>query len=157
MQVQAQNIRPGDRIRGIGLTVDFSEPFSDWVTNVEGTVSTRNAETGEFEKASVEIKLPNTHLVNVRRPFQPTDRVTVPLHYVLGEFAGALEGLFGDISGFAYAEVDEVRPDERQVVVFDPLSSEPLEERDRVAIPFNRTRHATPEATAAFESTETDV
>lgn len=65
MRVAAQNIKPGDRIRGIGLTVIYAEPQDDFRTRLEGTVSVRSEDgTAPYDTALV---LPNEHLVNVVR------------------------------------------------------------------------------------------
>lgn len=81
MNVTAAATRPGDRIRGIGLVVEYSEPEADYTTAIEGYVltpmPTLEGNSAEFEKTPVKLVLPNTHRVNVVRPFQVGDKVTV--------------------------------------------------------------------------------
>ncbi len=67
MKFTAQNVKPGDIVRGIGLVVEYGEPQSDFFTSLIGYVSTRNAETGQFEQSPSSMVLPHDHLVNVRR------------------------------------------------------------------------------------------
>lgn len=143
MRTTASQIRPADLVRGIGLTVEFAEPENDFATRLTGTVSTLDPESVEHAKYythETQIVLPNDHRVNVRRAFQPGDRVTVPVGYIDFESAEALQFLLG--ADYVAMEVDEVRADERQVVVFDPNSDEPLSERTRYGVPFRSTRHA---------------
>jgi hypothetical protein len=147
MRTTASQIRPADLVRGIGLTVEFAEPENDFATRLVGTVSTRDSETGGYEQYAAQIVLPNEHRVNVRRAFQPGDRVTVPSYYFTGtglEDMDAIEALLEPVGPvYLEAEVDEVRADERQVVVFvRPEDEADLLDAPRVAVPFRSTRHA---------------
>lgn len=135
MQVQAQSVKPGDFVRGIGLVVEFSEPQSDFTTSLSGHY-VLNRETGEQWSAQP-IVLPNEHLVNVRRPFAVGDAVTIPAGYTnlvdVLDFLSTFE-VAALSEGFVDAKVVAVLPEERQVVV----------ERDGVnyAVPFRSARHA---------------
>jgi hypothetical protein len=74
MKIQAQNVRPGDRIQGIGMVVEMAVPQDDFNTFVEGHVSDRE----QGEQFATSVILPNAHWVRVSRPFQVGDAVTVP-------------------------------------------------------------------------------
>lgn len=65
MRVAAKDVKPGDRVRGIGLVVEYSEPQSDFVWSLVGDVSTK--EDGDYSEFHTSIVLPNDHLVNVCR------------------------------------------------------------------------------------------
>lgn len=66
MRVTTTNVKPGDRVRGIGLVVTEVTPENDFWTRVEGTVS-RRAEFGGYDVAETHVLLPNDHVVNVVR------------------------------------------------------------------------------------------
>lgn len=78
MKVKASEVREGDRVQGIGLVVEFSEPHSDFTHALVGRVHTRDA-NGEVEQFATTLILPNDHMVRVSRPFKVGDRVTVPV------------------------------------------------------------------------------
>lgn len=65
MRIAAHTVRPGDRIRGIGLVVEYSEPASDATTRLEGHLSVRTE--GGFYEHPARVDLPNEHVVNVVR------------------------------------------------------------------------------------------
>jgi hypothetical protein len=73
MRVAATNVLPGDRVRGIGLVVEYSEPETDFSTALVGKVSSRPDPAagydadGPFQTTDVKVVLPNNHLVNVVR------------------------------------------------------------------------------------------
>ena len=95
MKIAASDLRPTDRIRGIGLLVDqvvepSSSDLSEFV-HVHGRYA--DSDDGPFV-----LLLPASHLVNVARPFQVGDRVLVP------GFGATVE-----------ATVKEVLPDERLI------------------------------------------
>lgn len=66
MQIQAQNVLPGDRVRGVGLIVEYAEPHTDFSIALVGQVSSRDSE-GEYQLSPATIVVPNSHLVNVVR------------------------------------------------------------------------------------------
>ena len=66
MRINATDVKPGDRVRGIGLVVDYSEPQDDSNTHLEGHFSVR-AEGGGFYQSPGRIIVPNDHRVNVVR------------------------------------------------------------------------------------------
>lgn len=70
MHVQANTVQPGDRVRGIGLVVEYVEPATDFDTRLVGKVSTVDP-TGEWAQAEVTVTLPNNHIVNVARYVEP--------------------------------------------------------------------------------------
>ena len=140
MIVPVSGLHTNDRVRGLGLIVENVAEMPEEYLRVSGRVT---AKDGTAYPAS--IVLPATHNVRIARPFEPGDRVTVPVSYVVEAYA-AEAALALLESPYVEVEVDEVRPDERQIVVFDPNSSEPLEERERFAVPFRSARHAVPTA-----------
>lgn len=77
MRIQAQHVKSGDRVRGLGLVVEFSEPETDHTTALEGHVSQRHEDGGQH--FPVKVVLPNGHLVNVVRSDENfrADRVTL--------------------------------------------------------------------------------
>lgn len=66
MRINATNVLPGDRVRGIGLVVEYSEPQDDFNTTLEGHYSVP-AEGGGYYQHPARITVPNTHRVNVVR------------------------------------------------------------------------------------------
>lgn len=94
MHVQASTVQPGDRVRGIGLVVDFAEPADDFHTNLVGKVSTAPNPaagydpSGEWQLTDTKVTLPNNHIVNVARHIEPaTEEFGYPDH----EAAAALK------------------------------------------------------------------
>lgn len=76
MKVKASEVREDDRVQGIGLVVEFSEPHSDFTHALVGRVHTRDA-NGGVEQFATTLILPNDHMVRVSRPFKVGDKVTV--------------------------------------------------------------------------------
>lgn len=65
MRVRTHNVKPGDRVRGLGLVVEFSEPETDHTWALQGHVSQRREDGGQ--QFPVKVVLPNEHVVNVVR------------------------------------------------------------------------------------------
>lgn len=148
MRTTTSAVRPTDLVRGLGLVVEFVEPETEFTTRLTGHVG--SDERGNLF-SGVSVVLPNEHLVNVARKLAPGDRVTVADYYLSLPDEDAVEEDLFSTHTWHYAaeptyrtvEVDEVRADERQIIVFDPSDSdEPLELRERFAVPFNRARFA---------------
>lgn len=73
MRITTTNVKPGDRVRGIGLVVTEVTPETDFSTRIEGNVSSRPDPAagydadGEYQLTEVSVVLPNSHVVNVVR------------------------------------------------------------------------------------------
>jgi len=64
MQIEAYLVKPGDRVRGLGLVIEYVEPEDDFHTRLVGFVQNRD---DELEMFTTSVVVPNTHRVNVRR------------------------------------------------------------------------------------------
>lgn len=145
MRIQAQHVKPGDRVRGIGITVTFSEPQSDFHTRLEGTVSTR-VEEGLYATYDTFIVVPNNHLVNVRRSDENfrADRVDL-IDGVRTSFTDDPEVTFDDFVARLTAVANLPRHREvtgedvyelASVLTGEESSEEILDRLDAIAVPF---------------------
>lgn len=115
MHVQANTVQPGDRVRGIGLLVDFIEPATDFATTLVGKVSTAPNPaagydpSGEWQVEEVQVTLPNNHIVNVARYAEPaTEEFSAPE----STHSFSVEGLAAMPTDQFQAEFDAVTNDE---------------------------------------------
>ena len=129
MHVTAQNLKVGDRIRGLGLTVVFVEPQTDHLTSVEGAVG------HSTDQAPVTLVLPNEHRVNVRRLFAVGDTVTVR------DSAFLVDDFDVVVDPFVQATVTDVDAEQRTVTLRREDGSGKAE---TTVVPFASVRHARP-------------